>query len=150
MSQKAKIRLPTLSWVIKLSAFVPYVLALLLMFRRGLSLATIRLFADDTIVYQQIDTDLDHKIVRDDLNTLSKWCRNCSMEFNITKCHLLSLIQTTRKPSEFNYFMDDRLSSYDYLGVTQSQDLRWKNHCIKTACKANKTLGIVRRTGGVP
>ena len=32
------------------------------------------------------------------------------------------------------------------LLVKQSQGLRFRNHCTKTACKANKLLGIVRHT----
>ena len=34
----------------------------------------------------------------------------------------------------------------DYLGVRCSESLRWGAHCSKVAAKANKTLGLIRRT----
>ena len=39
-----------------------------------------------------------------------------------------------------------RVSQHDYLGVTISNDLNWSKHCLKTAAKASRTLGMLRRT----
>ena len=35
---------------------------------------------------------------------------------------------------------------YKYLGVTVTKDLRWNTHCQLQLNKANKTLGLLRKT----
>ena len=39
-----------------------------------------------------------------------------------------------------------RADKYKYLGVTITKDLRWNTHCQLILNKANKTLGLLRRT----
>ena len=58
----------------------------------------IRLFADDSIVYREIHSDLDHTILQQDLQTLTEWSNNWLMDFNVKKCAILSI---TRKRSPF-------------------------------------------------
>lgn len=40
----------------------------------------------------------------------------------------------------------EHVTSYDYLGVRLTSKLNWKEHCDKTSNKANRTLGLVKRT----
>ena len=55
-----------------------------------------------------------------------------------------------RKPHEFTYSANSealtKVSQCDYLGIRCSETLRWGAHCSKVATKANKTLGLIRRT----
>ena len=60
----------------------------------------LRLFADDIFLYRTIRNTNDHKILQDDLITLTKWAQNWLMEFNISKCNIL---QITTKPSKSNF-----------------------------------------------
>ena len=39
-----------------------------------------------------------------------------------------------------------RVQKHDYLGVTMSANLSWKNQCNKVCNKAKRTLGLVKRT----
>ena len=111
--------------------------------------SNIKLFADDTIIYRQITTAEDHDILQSDLVKLVNWSTRWQMEFNYTKCYYMQ-ITNKRNPSSLPYCMYGNtlkcVSSQDYLGVTQTSDLKWKKHCEKVACKANKTLGLIRRT----
>ena len=63
-------------------------------------------------------------------------------------CHHVS--DAKEKPSLFSYTIHGeelhRVSQHDYLGVTISNDLNWSKHCQKTAAKASRTLGMLRRT----
>ena len=45
----------------------------------------IKLFADDILLYRPIKISNNHKILQDDLNTLTKWADHWLMEFNIPK-----------------------------------------------------------------
>ena len=55
-----------------------------------------------------------------------------------------------RNPSMYQYTLLNeaipRTECYKYLGINISKDLRWNTHCQSTLLKANKTLGLLRRT----
>ena len=111
--------------------------------------SSIRLFADDTIVYREIRTKEDHVYLQQDLDHLTTWANSWQMKFNTSKCRLLS-ITNKRNSSLHNYFLDSQplesTDEHDYLGVRMSRDLRWNRHCLKVTAKANKVLGLLRRT----
>ena len=109
----------------------------------------LRLFADDTVLYRAIKSDHDHQILQEDLHNLTKWASDWQMDFNASKCHLLR-ITNKRKPFQSTYSVNSevlaKVPQCDYLGVRCSESLRWGVHCSKVAAKANKTLGLIRRT----
>ena len=109
----------------------------------------LRLFADDTVLYRAIKSDHDHQILQEDLQNLTKWASDWQMDFNASKCHLLR-ITNKRKPFQSTYSANSevlaKVPQCDYLGVRCSESLRWGAHCSKVAAKANKTLGLIRRT----
>ena len=108
-----------------------------------------RLFADDSIVYREIQSPADHHQLELDLDKLHEWASTWQMAFNVSKCAVLS-ITTKRKPSIYHYKMDGELvprtDNQDYLGVTINSKLSWKSHISKVTKKANKTLGLIKRT----
>ena len=64
-----------------------------------------RLFADDIIVHREICSPEDHRILEQDLNKLHTWARVWQMDFNITKCAVVS-VTTKKKPFRHDYLMD--------------------------------------------
>ena len=107
------------------------------------------LFADGSIVYREICSPEDHRTLEQDLNKLHTWARVWQMDFNITKCAVVS-VTTKKKPFLHDYLMDGqqipRCENQDYLGVTINHKLSWKPHITKIKNKANRTLGLIRRT----
>ena len=111
--------------------------------------STVRLFADDSLLYRPIWSLKDHEILQKDLETLSALANKWQMSFNVSKCKVLSL--TKKKfPSRFTYFMDgeplELVSSHPYLGVTLASNLRWSEHCRNISNSATRVLNMVRRT----
>ena len=108
-----------------------------------------RLFADDSVIYRDISSEDDHRILHQDLQTLADWSTKWLMEFNIQKCAVLTITRK-HKPSihEYNLLNEiiPRVEQYKYLGVSVSKDLRWGTHCQNILHKANRTLGLLRRT----
>ena len=49
--------------------------------------SSVRLFADDCVLYRNIKSPLDCQILQDDLNSLAKWETDWQMKFNVSKCH---------------------------------------------------------------
>jgi len=110
--------------------------------------STIRLYADDTVVYRIIHSTDDIQKLQEDLNTLYQWTKDWFMLFNISKCEHLA-ISNKRLPLSSEYKIDDivinKVASAKYLGVTITQNLSWKEHITKISNKANSTRGFLQR-----
>ena len=110
----------------------------------------IRLVADDAILYREIKSNTDCTILQEDLNRLANWETKWLMEFNPSKCQILSV---TRKkcPIKFPYKLHnealENVKSAKYLGltITSDSDLSWNKHIATVTYKANKALGFVKR-----
>ena len=93
--------------------------------------SSIRLFADDTVIYRQINSAADHTILQQDLHKLARWEAEYSMEFHPEKCNVLRVTRS-RSPSIFNYTLHGTnlksTESTKYLGVTLTKDLTWGKH----------------------
>ena len=62
--------------------------------------STIRLYADDCILYHNIDSLEDCKQLQNDLKTLSKWSSKWLLDFNVSKCKIMRM---SRKSTDPNY-----------------------------------------------
>lgn len=107
--------------------------------------SNVRLFADDCLLYREINSFQDHLVLQKDLTNLEAWALNWGMRFNASKCYILSL-QTT---SNFYYKLCDTIlktvPTNPYLGILFSEDMKWSPHIEKICKKANSTLGFLRR-----
>ena len=107
--------------------------------------SSVRLFADDCLLYRTIKTQEDHLKLQNDLISLEKWASKWGMRFNAKKCCTLSI---NNKSSRF-YTLDNHIlqqvSENPYLGITLSEDLKWKPHIQKISKKANSTMSFLRR-----
>ena len=110
--------------------------------------STLRLFADDLLLYSSVNTTDDGKRFQEDLTELTKWAEKWQMTFHPAKCYIL---RVTRKkiPIITNYEMLgqqlETVHQYPYLGVELSEDLGCEPHINKVISKANRTLGFLRR-----
>ena len=86
----------------------------------------LRLFADDTILYRNIRCPADTQKLQDDLTKLQSWEVRWQMEFNVTKCHVLS-VTNKKKPQPPVYHLHghqlEEVESAKYLGVELNKKL---------------------------
>ena len=54
----------------------------------GLS-STVRLFADDTMIYLAVKNEQDARIFQEDLDKLTTWEKRWMMEFHLDKCEVI-------------------------------------------------------------
>ena len=108
----------------------------------------IRLFADDCVIYRTIRGPSDADLLQQDLHKLTEWQNKWLMRFNEKKCYVMRIAQA-RSPLQFEYTLNgsqlQSTSCHGYLGVDISSDLKWNQHIFRTAAKANRALGFVRR-----
>ena len=109
---------------------------------------TIRLFADDCLLYRVIQSTDDTAILQADLNSVVNWSNKWQMSFNTKKCKTLP-VTTKKNPIAHTYKMaDDNLeivSHHPYLGIELTQNLKWSLHINNIVSKANKALWFLRR-----
>lgn len=112
---------------------------------------SVRLFADDCMIYRQIKHDDDTAILQNDLNSLQRWEEDWLMSFNPKKCQVLRVARK-KNPIIFNYNIHNQIlanqDSAKYLGVHLTKDLNWKTHIDTVVKKANSTSAFLQRNIG--
>ena len=144
-----KPQIPVLSGVPKGSVLGP---VLFLIFINDLPeniRSSVRLFADDCVLYRNIKSFKDCEILQDDLNSLAQWESDWQMKFNVAKYH--SITVTRHLPDnqiQFEYSLHqqklEQVQSAKYLGITITDSLNWVQHVSEISSKATKTMGFLR------
>ena len=113
--------------------------------------STAKLFADDTKIYRQINNVEDSIALQIDLTTLDLWADRWQTKFNPTKCEVLRISHNKDKRSTRYNISGTALrnvSNYKDLGVNMPSDLKWSKHVEEIVHKANRVLGLLKRTVG--
>ena len=109
--------------------------------------STLKLFADDTLLYDLVHNNQDAIQLQEDLDKLTAWAQTWQMTFYPSKCYVLR-INRSRQQITYNYTMSGHtLQSVDqhpYLGVIITKTLNWKAQVSNVKIKA-KTLGFIKR-----
>ena len=105
------------------------------------------LFADDAKLYRAIKSDDDYSKLQQDLDNLCQWSREWQLCFNVDKCKVLHIgfNQQYRRYKLGEDFINTSDVERD-LGILIDSKLTFHEHCSTTAAKANKLLGMFRRS----
>jgi len=77
-------------------------------------------YADDTMIFNTVMNDADHKKLQDDLTSLETWSQKWQIEFNATKCpqtsgHSLKLRKQHCRTDLRKFFFSERVVSWQNL-----------------------------------
>ena len=114
-------------------------------------MSTAKLFTNNTQIYRQINNVEDSIALQIDLTTLDLWADRWQMKFNPTKCEVMRISHNKDKRSTWYNILGNELrnvSNYKDLGVIMASDLKWSKHVEQIVHKANRVLGLLRRTVG--
>ena len=106
------------------------------------------LFADDVKLRLSFKNYDEHRLLQEDLNTVSTWCDINDMELNVSKCKCMTF---TRKNSPFvnTYLLCgqplQRVDNMCDLGVLMDSKLNFNMHIDYIINKAKSRLGFVCR-----
>jgi hypothetical protein len=105
------------------------------------------LFADDCLLYRNVNNQSDSELLQKDLTNLENWEKTGQMKFNSEKCCVIH-VSKKQIPLKFNYKLHNHIlqpvENSKYLGVTISNDLDWGPHINNITTKVNKTLSFLR------
>ena len=103
---------------------------------------TLRLFADDALLYHKITFHEDILALQRDLDKLGLLADRWQMLFNPSKCYKMSVF-LNRSPLVKVYFLYNQtletVQQHPYLGVLLSSDLRGNSHVDKITEKGNSS-----------
>lgn len=90
-------------------------------FHEYLHHSTLRLFADDSIIYKTIKNKNDSEKLQEDLNSAAKWEEDWLMSFHPDKCSILQITQK-KQPIKHDYILHGHTlkteTSTKYLDIT--------------------------------
>ena len=111
--------------------------------------STIRLYADDALLYRTIHNDSDVHALQNDLNILNTWANEWQMSFNPKKTEFLRITNKI-KPLESHYHLQNTpipiVIYAKYLGVVIDRNLKWNEHIKMVTNKANSVRGFLQLT----
>ena len=109
--------------------------------------SSVKLFADDSVLYRNIESSADHAKLQEDLLQLEEWAATWQMNFAPSKCYIMS-ITLKRQPSSYSYMLCNTplegVTFQKYLGVYITNSLKWSKQAVEMKKKANKILGVLQ------
>ena len=113
----------------------------------------VKIFVDDTKVYSTISTisDSDFNKLQSDLTKSSDWSDIWEFWFNAKKCKSLHIGRNNPRHQYYMYESGiqvpvEQVESEKDLGVTFESTLRFDHHILNCVNKANRMLGLIKRT----
>lgn len=110
--------------------------------------SSLRLFADDVVIYKPISKPNDITVLQSDLTKLSEWCRIWQMEINVNKTkhvRFSSVADPSPNVYSINNIVIQTVPSIKYLGILFHFDLSWTSHVEYITGKALRKLGLLKR-----
>ena len=108
-----------------------------------------KMFADDTKLWNMVSSVSDSQLIQKDLDSLSAWSEKWLLRFNPAKCKVMHVGHNL----DTKYSMKDEAGMLELqvvaeekdLGVLFTQDLKPGRQCMAAAAKASRIIGLVRR-----
>ena len=110
--------------------------------------STVKLFADDTIIYRPITNPQDSTALQEDLDALQRWESDWLMHFHPQKCqtmHITNKRNIIQSPYTIHNHNIETTDTAKYLGIHINNTLNWNTHINKTAQRANTTSVFFHR-----
>ena len=105
------------------------------------------LFADDIKLYRRIQSENDIIQLQKDIDDLLNWSNTWLLNFNIPKCKVLRIGTSILHQ---NYTLNgtplDNVQDMRDLGVIIDSKLNFHSHSTHTVSKANRLLGLIRKS----
>ena len=115
----------------------------------------VKMFADDTKIFSRSDVPGNEASLQKDLDELVKWSEKWQLKFHPEKCALMKLGPRTdteyymtskdKNGNETCIKIQEKEAEKD-LGVFVDNSLSFKHHVEKAKLKANRVMGLIRRS----
>ena len=110
--------------------------------------STVKLFADDCILYREIRHNDDAQLLQYDFKKLYLWTQQWQLKLNVSKCKVMRI---TKKKIfiSFDYRLNDLslewVNTFKFLGIKITPSLSWSKHILEVSSKVTSLLNLLRR-----
>ena len=114
------------------------------------------IYADDTtlettievVLRKSINSSVEEKI-NDELKLIADWLKSNKLSLNTSKSKYMIFHTAQKKINPLKLELEntflERVSVFNFLGLTINENLTWKNHIDKVANKISKSMGILNK-----
>ena len=110
--------------------------------------SSVRLFADDCVVYRTITTSQDSEQLHEDLHQICEWTSKWQMKINVDKCAVLcctcSLTPIQYVYQLLGHFLNAK-KLHTYLGIGIDNTIPWSSHVQTISNRSTKVLNFIKR-----
>lgn len=110
--------------------------------------SNIYMFADDTKIFNKINSVVDNQVLQNDLQMMEEWSVTWQLRIHPEKCKHLHVGRES--VPVWKYQLQDteilRVTSEKDIGVIVDEKLKFDEHLLDKVNKANTMMGIIRRT----
>ena len=87
--------------------------------------------------------------LNNELTNISDWLKSNKLSLNVTKSKYMIFHMPQRKIPDLQLIINntqiERVSTFDFLGLTLNENLNWKSHIDKISNKISRSIGILNR-----
>jgi hypothetical protein len=116
-----------------------------------LKYSKIMMYADDAKIYLPVNDIQDCDKLQKDLNYIIQWSEMWKMKLNVAKCKIISVVHKINNLAydyNINGITLERCKHIKDLGIIINDKLSWSMHVQSLVCKANRVMGLIKRTMG--
>jgi hypothetical protein len=110
------------------------------------------MYADDAKLVTIVNDIECSQSMQDVLNLMNAWSIKWGLRFNPTKCKVMNIARKGSDVIKYDYKINDvsieNVDSFMDLGLKVQHNLQWNLHIEESIKKANKRLGLLKRTLG--
>ena len=103
---------------------------------------------DDCVLYRPIYDYNDTALLQQDIHSLQIWSQDWLMNFNASKCYLMS-VTLSRNGIDITYYLNgiplSVVNHCKYLCIIIQSDLNWNKHIEQKVSKADSMLALIQR-----
>lgn len=107
----------------------------------------IRLFADNCVLFNEVNCSDDQVLLNYNLQKIHKWCEQRDMVLNAQKTVFMKITRKSHCLS-FPYSLASiplvEVTNYKYLGVTITNTLKWNSHISNICASSFRKLCLLR------
>ena len=110
---------------------------------------TMLMYADDTTLYCNVNNDVTDDLLNYELSKICDWLGANKLALNVSKTKFM-VFHTINKhviypKLNINGNNIERVTNFNFLGLTLTSTLSWKQHINKISLKISKSIGVLYR-----
>ena len=107
------------------------------------------MYADDTILFCNMDSNVDKHVINYELCKISEWLGANKLSLNISKTKFMAFHTLNRSFTYPVLQMDrgpiEKVAQFNFLGLFLQSNLQWSKHINNVSFKISKMIGILYR-----